>query len=772
VLKKVAKRIVNKVLKCNKVEETKEIKMVPLAERGYRVVTELDKTDCCGCGACFNICPFGAISMTPDSEGFLYPLIDDNKCTDCGLCIKTCPTVNIPSGLKNNEPNCYVAWADDQTRSVSSSGGMFSVFSNKVLEDQGVVYGAGFTPEMKVEQMGVKSKEDLAKLRGSKYVQSDASLTYQEVKDLLEGDKAVLYSGCPCQIAGLNAFLGKDYDNLLTIGLLCHGGPSPKVFQKYLNEIHGDKEIASLSFRDKTYHGWTTEMTVRYKDGTNYISRRGLDPFLRAFIPAISTRPHCSQCAFATLPRQADITLGDFWGVQKLNKKYSDGKGTSIMIVNSVKGENALAEIRTDLNLCDSVPLDYVKTIGQPLEKPYRAHPVRNRFFNLLDTYSFKKALTYSTEHRYDVGVIGLWYGRNYGSMITYYSLHRYLTQLGLSVLMINNPLGNNSPNYSKTHPKRFARELYNISMKRPLHKMRELNKHCDSFIVGSDQLWNYGLSAPYGQLYFLEFVDDENKKIAYGTSFGKDQYKGPDTQKERSINNLKRFDAISVREDFAVDMCRDIFGVESTKVMDPVFFTTMEEYSELIKEVNWDRKDFIFSYILDPTLEKTEALKHVTDKFDLEMNIVLDELPLHFEENKRKTGITEDDVMLHICEEVDVKEWLYNFYHAKFIVTDSFHGCCMSLIFKKPFIVIKNSKRGGLRFKSLLAPLGLANRIVNDPAEIINSPLFTKEIDYKQVYEKLDEQVEFSKKWLERALFSDKKLEGLSSYKKVDIRK
>ncbi len=238
-------------------------------------VTE-EKNKCFGCRACYNICPVKAITMQEDGEGFFYPVIDSSKCTSCGLCKNSCPSLEKSETYNNNgkNPDCYAVMADDETRFVSSSGGAFTLIANYILEKGGYVCGAAFVGQ-NVRHIIIDKKEDMYKLRGSKYVQSDTNTVYSQIKDLLKLDKFVLFTGTPCQVAGLYNFLGKNYDKLYTVDLICHGVPPQKVFDVYLKEtLQKDDVFANCTFRDKKA-GWTVHITTTTADGKTYFGGGG-----------------------------------------------------------------------------------------------------------------------------------------------------------------------------------------------------------------------------------------------------------------------------------------------------------------------------------------------------------------------------------------------------------------------------------------------------------------------------------------------------------------
>ncbi len=308
---------------------------------------------CSGCTACASVCPYGCISMEPDNEGFRRPVIDAGRCVECGLCSKACPVLNTPSTTRL--PLAYAAKSKDETvRSVSTSGGVFTLLAEHILEQGGVVFGAAYDADFKVEHRMVESPEGLPALRGTKYAQSDLGGCFLQVKDQLSQGKKVLFSGTPCQVAGLQAFLDKPQPNLLLVDLVCHGVPSPAVWAQYVSwrseQIADGHRPVSVNLRSKD-SGWATcSVDIRWPYGRNYLATNREDPFMRAFSGDLCLRPSCHRCSAKGLNRCSDFTLGDYWGVGEQLPVMNDNRGTSIVLVHSDKAKalwNQLAPAMT-----------------------------------------------------------------------------------------------------------------------------------------------------------------------------------------------------------------------------------------------------------------------------------------------------------------------------------------------------------------------------------------------------------------------------------------
>lgn len=346
-----------------------------------------EKKNCCGCGACVAKCPKHCIELIDDNEGFWYPQIKNNSCIQCNLCIKSCPILQEKKEVEVKPKQSLIAYAkSDKIRLASSSGGLFSLFAKTIIESNGIVIGAAFDEKFMVHHIPISSEEELEKLQGSKYLQSRIEDTYQIAeKNLLIG-KSVLFSGTACQIAGLKNYLQKDYLNLYTIDVLCHGVPSPKVWKKYLLEqenIH-DAVVQKVSFRQKN-KGWKMfSLSLGFTNKKTYSQVYKKDLFMRMFLNDICLRPSCHNCKFKSISRHSDITLGDCWGIEKHSAEMDDDRGASIVLVHSQKGTELFKKVIEELEVKE-MDVDIILPATADSRKSVEAHPNRNKFFRYLN---------------------------------------------------------------------------------------------------------------------------------------------------------------------------------------------------------------------------------------------------------------------------------------------------------------------------------------------------------------------------------------------------
>ena len=303
-----------------------------------------NRADCSGCEACANICPKNAIKMVRDAEGFAYPKINAELCIKCGRCDSVCPSLNFVKSFPDALPKIFAAiHPDEKIRRHSSSGGAFSALSEIILQSGGLIFGASFDKNWHVVHTCARNLEELENLRGSKYVQSQIRDVYRQVKTALKSKK-VLFSGTPCQCAGLKRFLGRDYENLLTVEIICHGTPPPALWEKYIGEFGRAHEITHVNFRSKR-HGWqNSNLEITFADQGHYSKPLNQEIYAKNFLYGLTERPACHTCKFKFPSVQSDLTIADAWGVQNFAPEMFDNRGTSLVIIHTDKGEKFLSQ--------------------------------------------------------------------------------------------------------------------------------------------------------------------------------------------------------------------------------------------------------------------------------------------------------------------------------------------------------------------------------------------------------------------------------------------
>lgn len=351
----------------------------------------LEPKRCCGCHTCMNVCPTGAIRMQEDKRGFLYPVILQTKCIDCGLCQKRCPVLKKQDDMVKNIKAyaCFNKNIDERLN--SSSGGIFILLAKEIIKRRGVVFGASFDENFEVKHFFVEKKEDLNKFMGSKYTQSTIGNAYKKVKEFLDSGRYVLFTGTPCQTEGLKLYLNKDYDKLYIQDIICHGVPSPKVWRKYIEyqKNINKEEINSISFRNKE-NGWSSSrMKITFGTRT-YTEERKNDIFMQAFLKNICLRDSCYNCSFKSKYRNSDITLADYWGIQDIHPEMNDNKGTSLVIVNTEKGNNLFNMIKNEIE-CIETNIDEALKFNSAMITSAKHCINEKEFINNIDNMNIDK---------------------------------------------------------------------------------------------------------------------------------------------------------------------------------------------------------------------------------------------------------------------------------------------------------------------------------------------------------------------------------------------
>lgn len=699
------------------------------------MINIVDKKNCCGCSACASVCPKNCISMQPDSEGFLYPVVDESACIECGLCENVC---NELHPYHQRQPLKVLAAInkDETIRMKSSSGGIFHILAGSIIKEGGVVFGARFDENWQVVTDFAGDMKGVEAFMGSKYVQSRVGNAYNDVKKFLEEGRKVLFSGTPCQVAGLHKFLRKPFDNLLTVDFVCHGTPSPKVWERYLDTTvkHG-KRISRVDFRNKET-GWSNySFSIRYDDSeltAPLISPHPQNPYMNAFLKEIILRPSCYDCKAKGCSSQSDITIADFWGINTVFPDMDDDKGTGMIFVNTKKGQTSIDFSQMEIR---ETTYERIKPLNPSCHSSVQPHPRRGEFFSRLDGENLIDLIEDCTKPPMKIGILTLPLHTNYGGILQAYALQTVLERMGYSVEVIDKrweTIPWNRWNRMIFHIKSGLRKLVNkpycldyrhpsvyphVSIntrvfiekyirQRHIEDWSELNESdYDVIVVGSDQIWR-PIYVPYlmdsrPENAFLDFAAGwAVKRISYAPSFGTTDWEYSDEASLACSELLKKFDAVSVRESSGVDLVNRHFGVRAEHVLDPTLLLSREDYIQLCASTPKSKGNFL-TYILDSNDQITAFIDSIAERNNLTAFTVNSKVENPWAPLKDRI-------------QPSVEQWLRGFYDAELIITDSFHACVFSLIFNKPFIVIGNKERGLARFESFLSMFHQQERLIS----------------------------------------------------------
>lgn len=713
-------------------------------------IINVNRKDCTGCGACKVACPVDAITLEYDADGFLYPVVTD-ACINCGKCSNACQIIHPIE--KYPTPKAYAFMASKDIRLVSSSGGIFTLLANYIIGQGGAVFGAVYGDNYrKVYMTKAETLEEIPPMRGSKYVFCETKETYKEAKEILEAGRKVLYTGTPCEIAGLRTYLGKEYENLLLVDFICHGANSVKAYESWLNEFTGGKALKKLDFRDKKQFSWSTPAVAYLEDGTVKKQSHYECFWYNGFLEGVINRDNCAHCPYACAERIADITMGDAWQVSRIKAEYNDGIGTSLILVNSEKGTNVFNIIQDEfanlVTLCEEIPLEEIRKYNGSINFPQKQNPARKFFFSHLDEMGYHRALWYGRGRRWDFGVVGWWFASNYGSALTYYALAKHLESLGKASIFIPIPKLDGTPWDEDTkRVEEFIGKHFRIANKRDKEHMHEMNHFCDAFMLGSDQMWTEITTNLVGYTFFLDFVASGKKKIACAPSFGAGRYSNNPDMRLKAAALLDCFDAVSVRETSGVDICNEVFGIEAQQIIDPIFWVNQEVYDDLADQSNVNDlpEKYLLCYVLDPNDEKIRIAERIAKERNLEVVTILGMREAKDTRAKWPLG--------RIIDEASVEDFVKAIRNCEYMFTDSHHGVCLAIKYNRNYVAIGNVARGIDRFTTVGGLLGLNERIISLPQQGVEDVVALADIDYAPVNEKLSYEINRGIEWMNDAM-------------------
>lgn len=715
-------------------------------EWSLRTEAELIKTknisgvqNCIGCNNCLQTCEFNAITMSEDPNGFIRPTVDENKCINCEKCIKKCPSCNTILAVETPKA-CLAAMAPNDIRIDSSSGGIFPLLAKWFVEEQkGYVCGAVYENNYRVRHIVANETEDILKMKGSKYIQSYLSNCFEQISELLAEGKKVMFTGTPCQNAALIQYLpDENKKNLYCIDVVCHGVSSYAYLKKFVDEMGLDiNELDELSFRKKEKCGWTTHTYFRSGDEEKIFNDQ--DFFINSYLNNWILRDECYECKYKK-GKFSDISLGDFWGISDLN----DGLGTSYVSVNTEKGFEIweatakgvkAAKVKDTAeavagNICITTAVNKTKAVDYFQNNFRKGGNIKLAYENTLEYL------------KYDVALVVMW-SQNYGNAFTNYALYTYLKRLGKRVLMLDNYC----PLVPRDQFKSFAEKYYELSS----HYFQDYNyplliQCCSNYMVGSDQVWNmlYEQFYHYGLYFQLASIPSACKKMSYASSFGE---RAGALDEELGKEYYAQFSSISVREDEAVDILMSNYGVKAEKVLDPVFLLSSDDYRAIADAGKVINEPYMAIYILNPTYKKVELCKRIAKEKGIgKLCFIIDANPNNKIDSKLIIGFEED-----IYEDLSPNKWIGLMMNADFIITDSYHGACFSMIFEKQFLAIKN--RENSRFDSFNI-YDTANKHIFEQSELDNIKLEDiGKIDYNVIRTIINREKEKSSLWLNDAM-------------------
>lgn len=627
-------------------------------------------------------------------------------------------------------------------------------------------------------------------------MQSNVGNTIKEAKEFLDNDRLVLFSGTPCQIAGLKAYLKQDYKNLITIDLSCTGTPSLNIFNDYIKflEKKYKQKIVNFEFRNKEKFGWSCgSALITFKGGKQKVLYNNISSYFNLFLNKKLQKESCQNCKFAGLERVSDITVADAWGVENeypelLKTKFDKNKGISLVLINTSKGFDILNSLKEELitsnievacmqkynnplnkiiiNNFDNSYINEYKNSGYiGIEKLFRKNLGNKYYYYIIKNHTpqwIKNIVKVfiKKEKKVDCLLMTWYWNKNYGSIMAAYSLYRAIKNLGFSIKCINSEL----PTF---YAKSFCKKYIQLTQYCHTNKSYEnLNELSEKFIVGSDNQLNFSAESINVYRNLLDFTNFNSKKMIISGSCGNWDMNCNEQDKEILKTLFERFDYITLREKNAQCNLQNKFNIASDWVIDPVFYIKKEDYDEIINsEKIMDYNNKIMSYILYPNDTANKILKHLGNTYCIETaDFYGNDIPKKCFKDKTKS----------------VENWLKAVRDSKFVVTDSFHCTALCLIFNRPVICIKNNKDTS-RFTSVFKKLNVNIPIIDSFEEFINQqPInmnwnevnFNIEKERKYILNKINENLKSGNNKTDKQKFAEEKLNRLKKtfYKKHEI--
>lgn len=701
--------------------------------------------NCSVCTACVSKCPKSAISI---SKKVYNEIKVNNKCVDCNICKNNCPGNKTK---ERNKPVFKVARVKSSTNiNKSTSGGLFGEIARYVLKHSGIVYGAVFSDDFhSVKHTRCTNSDDLNKILKSKYVRSNMNNNFLLAEKDLKKGKTVLFSGTPCQIAGLKCFLKKDYSNLITVDIICHGTPSEKIWSKYLTslEIKFQSKAKYVDFRYFNENDPTKGFLVEFKNGKVYNEALYDTTYGKAFLTGLINYPSCGNCQFKAFKNYSDITLCDAWGYENSEYKHKN----SLVMLNTSNGKTIYNKIKNKLIEFDDFDIEKLLNSNYPILYPTYNHYNRNKIEKLSN--NINNQLSYWQQEKNGlkkdkdgVGIINFHYENyNYGANLVAYSLSEAVKKLGFNPYIIDfDPFKEFNPleRYRTIEFLNFRKKYLNMTPR--FHNKDELNiltDYLDMYITGSDQVWRKQITGANIETYFLDFAKGKNK-ISYAASFGTNDFEGNEEETEDCKVLLKSFYNISVREEEGQKILSNRFDQESTLVLDPTLLLKKEEYEKLITETYDEKIDVAVYFVMDHenTILNDKNFARLFPKKKI----------VNIKGNTETLGTTT------IFKYNSISKWLDGIRKCEYLVTDSYHGVIFGTIFHKKIICIGKKSKALSRFKTLFN--NLKGNLESIIFSSLNSVKSTKTaINYEEIDANIEKLRERSFAFLQNSLGPNK---------------
>ncbi len=634
---------------------------------------------------------------------------------------------------------------DKDVKRQSSSGGIFSLLADYFLSIGGYVSGAVFSDDKIVKHIVSDKISDVESMRKSKYVQSYVGDCYKKIKSLLDDNNPVLFCSTPCQVAGLKAYLNKDYNNLFTVDLLCSSINPPFLLEEYIKYVTNNnyKKINKIDFRHKDL-GWSKfSLFIEWTDKNDVVKKFYDENYKNILFNGIFSRLYmkssCEECIYSNPKRVSDLTIGDFWGIDNINKSLNDDMGISFVMHNTEKGKEVFDKIKDKMSVCESI--DYKKGINTQWVingKGYTKHPNNENFFKYVKNHYSPMELTKELLGIKQVKILTYDFSYNYGAQLQSYALCEKIKKLGFNPVVIRRDAVLNS-----NHPIIKFRDI-NIPLTELCYMQKEYDAHlfdCNRVITGGDVMFRnwYLLSYDVYLRGLADFVHGKKVIASYGSSFCIDSFIGEESCVEQCKQLFKRYDKLLVREQSGVEILKNIFDVEAKQVVDPALLLDADDYSKLIDRAKLPKvpDKYIAYCIYDSILNKEITLDNLRKK--LNHNII------------------------HICKDKkgnsrSVESWLNYIKNSDFVITDSFHCCIFALIFKKPFIAVKTRDVAAFeRINFLLETYNIKSAKRNSLDDISEQDI-KDTFDWEDISRRLKANIEMSEKELLEILLMEPK--------------